>query len=167
MNQDLQVSLEPHLADVLRPLTPLLPDSLATDLLSHISESSGSPKLEDSGTSTSLTRTIPYTLLASVSQWTRTSNGLEALSRHNPPLDPRAYEMIALLAGARTSPNKTYPKHVPKERQAEELRKRETSDRKAITALLNSLLSIGGCGFATWYAADRLHWKDEWVNRLS
>jgi len=71
--------------------------------------------------------------------------------------------MVSLLAGTRTSPEKNFPKSgmtdtVDPEQEAE----RDRNDRRAISALLNALLSIIGSGVAVWWAADRLHWKAEW-----
>ncbi|EIN03803.1 hypothetical protein PUNSTDRAFT_77520 [Punctularia strigosozonata HHB-11173 SS5] len=159
---DLSVSLEPHLVHALQPLVPLLPGATATKLRALLKDVTNLSHDEQGEPGSLRTKTIPYALLASISQWTRSSDGRAALAGHEPPLDPRAYEMIALLAGARTSPDKTFPKFVPKEREEMERMKRATNDRKVITALLNALLSILGCGFATWYAARTLRWREEW-----
>lgn len=76
--------------------------------------------------------------------------------------------MIALLAGTRTSPERKFPAGSPVTRldgralSIEDV-KRNLDDRRAVTAVLNALLSILGSGAATWWAAERLAWKDEWV----
>lgn len=70
--------------------------------------------------------------------------------------------MIAMLAGATTSPEGKFGDYTPpKGPQAIEADR--AKERKAITALLNALLSIGGAAFATWWAADKLRWTNEWV----
>jgi hypothetical protein len=69
--------------------------------------------------------------------------------------------MIALLAGTTTSPERKFPLVVPQSVIAEEERKRQIADRKAITAVVNALLSIAGSGVATWFVAER--WRYEWV----
>lgn len=70
--------------------------------------------------------------------------------------------MVALLAGTRTSPEKSFP-HMPVKPEASEEARRELNDRRAVTAVLNALLSVIGSGVATWWAADKLGWKQEWV----
>ena len=77
--------------------------------------------------------------------------------------------MVALLAGTRTSPERVFPPVDPSltlQNDPLEIRRRELSDRRAVTALLNALLSIAGAGVATWWAADRLGWRNEWVRLL-
>jgi hypothetical protein len=71
--------------------------------------------------------------------------------------------MIALLAGTMTSPERRFPPHVPKGEVDQH--KRFNADRKAITGVINALLSIGGAGLATWWVAEGRGWKDEWVSR--
>jgi TMEM199 family protein len=144
---DLNISLEPHLVDKLGPLRPLLPPKLAAELQPYISEPTPS--------------TIPYTLLASISQWSRTSLGQDALKTSSSAADPQAYSMISLLAGSVTSPERHFPVQIPEHVLAAEERKRQMSDKKAIVTLLNALLSIIGSGVATWFASER--WKNEWV----
>ncbi|PCH38786.1 hypothetical protein WOLCODRAFT_136437 [Wolfiporia cocos MD-104 SS10] len=151
--QDLNVSLEAHLTDTLRPLLNLVPAPLSTQLNAtlsgHDDEQSSSLKL------------IPYSLLSSVSAWARSAEGMAALASHEPPLHVSDYTMIALLAGTRTSPERNFP-DAPVRRTPEEEAQKSASDRRAITALLNALLSILGSGGATWWAAGRLAWKEEW-----
>jgi len=71
--------------------------------------------------------------------------------------------MIALLAGTTTSPERKFPAYIPPDPHADQ--KREYQDRKAVTALLNALLSIIGSGAATWWAAEG--WRPEWRVLLS
>jgi len=40
---------------------------------------------------------------------------------------------------------------------------REISDRRAIIAVLNAILSVICTGAAAWWAAQRTGWRDEWV----
>ncbi|KAH0582939.1 hypothetical protein H2248_010838 [Termitomyces sp. 'cryptogamus'] len=44
----------------------------------------------------------------------------------------------------------------------EEIEAANSAERKSITSLLNGLLSVLGSGFAVWWAADKLRWKNEW-----
>ncbi len=72
--------------------------------------------------------------------------------------------MVALLAGTRTSPERKFPSMPVSTGEGDEAaRKRELGDRRAVTAVFNVLLSILGSGLATWWAAGRLAWRDEWV----
>ncbi|KAF9462933.1 hypothetical protein BDZ94DRAFT_1165080 [Collybia nuda] len=152
MNDTLHISLEAHLVDVLRPLPPIVPVELAESLTPYLV--SVRPT------------TIPYSVLHTVSKWSRTTHGLEKLCTHSPPLEPSQYSMISLLAGTTTSPERKFgtytPAKEPREMEAE--RRRE---KKAITTLLNAMFSIGGSGFATWWAADKTGWKNEWKVLLS
>jgi len=153
-DRDLNISLEPHLADTLRPLLCLLPPELASQLTPVVLPSDGAPP-----------NTISYSLLASLSVWARSPKGEESLAAHDPPLRPADYSMIALLAGTRTSPERRFPAHVARGDDAEG--RKAYSDRRAVTNVFNALLSIGGSGAATWWAAGRLAWKDEWKVLLS
>jgi len=148
---DLTISLESHLVDTLKPLQTLLPPPLASELAIHLTASG----------SESSSPTIPYSLLTSISSWARTSEGKQTLRACNPELNPSDYTMISLLAGTRTSPDRKFPV-VPAARSPLEDARREVNDRRAVTAIVNALLSIGGSGVATWWAAGRLSWKDEW-----
>ncbi|KAJ7460629.1 hypothetical protein FB451DRAFT_1045148 [Mycena latifolia] len=141
----LNISLKSHLLEILTPLPPLLPLELASQLTPYISEP--------------VPPTIPYPVLQSISQWTRTPAGLAALQTLS--LEPQSYSMIALLAGSVTSPERKFPAYTPAKspEEAEALKKAE---RQAITSLLNALLSIIGSGFAAWWAAERTGWKKEW-----
>lgn len=71
--------------------------------------------------------------------------------------------MIALLAGSTTSPERRFPAHVLA-KDSEEAGKQRHRERKEITTLLNALLSVGGSGAATWWAAEKAGWKNEWVS---
>lgn len=144
----LNISLEDHLVDTLRPLQQRLPDDLAQELAPYLSTSPPSA--------------IPYNLLFSISRWTRSDIGLDALHTQTPPLDPQSYSMVSLLAGSITSPERFFGSYTsprdPAEVQAEKNR-----ERKSITALLNAILSIVGSAFATWWAAEKIGWRNEWV----
>ena len=147
----LRVSLEPHLVEKLRPLVHAIPAPLSAEL---------TPLL--SGTTSSSTPTISYALLFSLSKWTRTEEGARELKSNDPPLDPLAYSMVALLAGTRTSPDKKFPQLSPSPSRSESVA-RNISDRRAVIAVLNALLSVICTGAATWWAAQRTGWRDEWV----
>jgi hypothetical protein len=149
---ELNISLEDHLLEALGPLPPLLPSELSTKLMPYISQPTP--------------RTIPYALLYAISQYARTPAFRAALQSYPTPVNPQSYNMVALLAGTTTSPELTFPKYITKEVRANEERKRSMNDRKAITTLLNALLSIAGSGAATWFAAQRTGWREEWVRLL-
>jgi hypothetical protein len=151
---NLSVSLEHHLIGILRPLLDTIPAPLSAEL---------SPLLSETTSSSSSTPTIPYALLLSISRWTRTEEAARALRLKNPPLDPLAYNMVSLLAGTRTSPNKKFPQLSHSSDRSENAR-RNISDKKAIIAVLNALLSVICTGAATWWAAQRTGWRDEWVS---
>ncbi|KAI8974556.1 hypothetical protein BD414DRAFT_180060 [Trametes punicea] len=163
----LTVSLEDHLAQRLRPLLPLLPPGTAEELNSILT--TDPPELsrgeaEDRFLEAPPVKTIPYTLLSSISRWTRTPEGVQALASHEPPLRQEDYAMVALLAGTRTCPNRRYPS-VPVPATADDAltsQKRELGDRRAVTAVINALLSVAGSGVAVYWAAGRLTWKEEW-----
>jgi hypothetical protein len=150
----LPVSLEPHLAETLRSLVDVVPAPLSAEL---------SPLLSVTKTTSSSTPTIPYALLRSIARWARTEEGAKALKAKDPPLDPLAYSMVTLLAGTRTSPDKKFPQSSHSSSARSENAAREISDRRAIVAVLNSLLSVICTGVATWWAAQRTGWRDEWV----
>jgi hypothetical protein len=153
---NLKVSLEPHLVDTLRPLIDPIPSHLSTELSKLLPD-------ESSAASQSTTSPmIPYVLLQSISKWARTEEGKMALKSQNPPLDPFSYSMVALLAGTRTSPDKKFPA-LPRVPTRSEGVAREISDRRAIVAVLNAILSVICTGAAAWWAAQRTGWRDEWV----
>ncbi|GJE91158.1 hypothetical protein PsYK624_073070 [Phanerochaete sordida] len=165
---DFNVSLEPHLVDTLLPLLPILPETLSNKLAVTLEEAAQStpppaPSAapEDGGSTAAAPPLIRYSLISSVAAWARSPDGRDALSRRSPPLEPANYTMVALLAGTRTSPEKNFP-HIAAKPDASQEASRELNDRRAVTAVLNALLSVIGSGVATWWAADRLHWKQEW-----
>lgn len=147
-SSELNISLESHLVDALRPLLRIAPTELAESLSPYLAPTKPA--------------TIPYSVLQSVSQWSRVTDGLEKLRKHSPPLDPSEYSMVSLLAGTMTSPERKFGAYTPA-KEPEEVEFERKRERKSITALLNALLSIGGSGFATWWAADKTGWKNEWV----
>jgi hypothetical protein len=149
MSTELNISLEPHLQETLNPVVVHLPRSLSEQLETCLNFQNQT------------TPTIPYSLLQSISQWARTPSGLTSLNNHDPALSPHDYTMISLLAGTTTSPERKFPAYIPRDPHAD--RKREYNDRKAVTAVLNALLSIIGSGAATWWAAERTGWRPEWV----
>jgi TMEM199 family protein len=148
---NLTVSLEPHLIEILQPLVGTIPAPLSAELSTLLSQ-----------TASSSSPTISYALLQSISRWARTEEAARALGSKTPPLDPLAYNMVALLAGARTSPNKKFPQ-MPRSSSRSETAARDISDRRAIIAVLNALLSVICTGAATWWAAQHTGWRDVWV----
>lgn len=155
---ELNIALEKDTLNRLEALRDIIPEEIATQLYAKLpSPGSGSPS------GSPAPQSVPYSLLRAVSRWARTDAGRDALLAHQPPLDARDYDMIALLAGSTTSPEKHFPVPVGGWPQDERDRRREISDRKAVTNVVNALLSIGGCGVATWYAAGAAGWNNEWV----
>ncbi|KAH9036382.1 hypothetical protein EDB85DRAFT_1862227 [Lactarius pseudohatsudake] len=161
MATNLRVSLEPHLVETLRPLIGSTPSRLSEDLSTLLPDESSS-----ASQSTTPPPMIPYALLQSISKWARTEEGETALKSTNPPLDPLAYSMVALLAGARTSPDKKFPT-LPRVPSRLEGAAREISDKRAIIAVLNAVLTVICTGAAAWWAAQRTGWRDEWKVLLS
>ena len=143
----LNISLEPHLIDTLRPVVPIASADLASTLTPYLSSDPPS--------------TIPYAVLRHLSQWARTT-GCDTLRKQSPPLDPQAYTMVALLAGTTTSPERKFGDFAPA-RDPADVQAEKNKERKTITAILNALLSILGSGFAAWWAADKTGWQNEWV----
>ncbi|KIL00752.1 hypothetical protein PAXRUDRAFT_821334 [Paxillus rubicundulus Ve08.2h10] len=146
----LNVSLEPHLLETLLPLQGVLPTELSDELTSYLS----------SGQNARTIPIIPYECIQRVSRWCRTSDGRKALQNCSPSLDPQSYTMVSLLAGVRTSPEKHFPPYMAED--PEEERRRISNDRKAISTLVNSVLSIAGTGVATWWASGHTGLKVEW-----
>lgn len=70
--------------------------------------------------------------------------------------------MVSLLAGTATSPERFFGSYIPP-RDPAEVQAEKNRERKSITALLNAILSIVGSAFATWWAAEKLGWRNEWV----
>ncbi|KAI0741535.1 hypothetical protein C8Q80DRAFT_1065681, partial [Daedaleopsis nitida] len=164
----LTVSLEDHLLNTLRPLTTLLPEPLAAELTCVLDNASSPPPSVATNSSPSTPSdhtsppTIPYALLTAISKWARSSAAERALASHEPPLRVQDYSMLALLAGTRTSPERKYPYVPPPSLDRQASRRRELGDRRAVSAVVNALLSIAGAGVATWWAADRMAWRNEW-----
>lgn len=140
---DITVSLEDHLRVTLEPLLPILPLELSTVLSAELD-----------GTE------IHYSLLSKISRWARTDEG--AIVLQGKGLHPGSFLMVALLAGTTTAPS-SKPPLPPVRNSAEARAKKEFNDRKALTAVVNGLLSIGCSGGAAWWAADKSGWRDEWV----
>lgn len=69
--------------------------------------------------------------------------------------------MVSLLAGTRTSPEKKFPAYVAKDPEAE--RRQAANDRKAVSTVVNGVLSVAGTGFATWWASEHTGMQLEWV----
>ena len=67
---------------------------------------------------------------------------------------------------AKTSPEKSFPAPAPVE-EPEDVEANRLREKRAIAALANSLLSIGGAGFAAWWAAEKTGWANEWVRSLN
>lgn len=142
-NSELTVSIEPHLRDILTPILSLLPAELSSKLINDLSY------LE-----------VRYDVLLDVSKWARSRSGQYILQDR--ALDSNAYSMIALLAGSKTSPSSKLPLYKAPE-SPEQAAARHLNDRRAITSMINALLSVGGSGMATWWVADKAGWHNEWV----
>lgn len=138
------LSLEEHLRDSLKPLLPILPPELLDQLISELDGSE-----------------IHYSLLSKISRWARSDEGCAGLQKSG--LSPGSYMMVSLLAGTKTAPSSKPPSRSIRD-TAETQAKREFNDRKALTAVVNGLLSIGCSGGAAWWAADKSGWRDEWVS---
>lgn len=69
--------------------------------------------------------------------------------------------MVSLLAGTRTSPEKKFPAYVAKDPESE--RRHAANDKKAVSTVVNGVLSVAGTGFATWWASERTGLRLEWV----
>lgn len=143
-SSDLTVSLEPHLRDALIPLLTLLPQDLSGELNQELNKTE-----------------IRYGVVADISKWCRSDEGAAALKARG--MHSTSYSTVSLLAGTKTSPSSRLPPPNPPE-SAEQQSRREWGDRKALTAVLNGLLSVGCSGGAAWWAADKSGWRDEWVS---
>ncbi|KAL4072955.1 hypothetical protein V8B97DRAFT_287239 [Scleroderma yunnanense] len=148
--EQLNVSLEPHLQDALASIHKLTPTGLSEDLAPYLSAERD----------TTDDRVIPYAILQKVSRWAQTLEGITALQECSPQLDPRSFTMTSLLVGTRTSPEKRFPPYVPRDPLEE--RRRAIDDRKAISAVVNAVVSVIGTGAATWWVSDRTGLKLEW-----
>lgn len=157
---DANLSFTHDLADRLQPLKHILPPHLAAPIPS-LPPASSPPTTTAPDPVTTPTLTVPHSLLYSISKWTRTEEGTAALSANS--LNPRSYEMVSLLAGLTTSPERNFPPHKTETNDPLADARREINDRKAVVTLINALLSIGGSGAATWYATGVAGWRNEWV----
>lgn len=146
MTSEIRVSLETHLLQGLIRISPILPHHLASDVAQYLVNP---PPVA-----------IPYKTLFAISQWTRTDDGQKALQAHS--MSPHDYSMISLLAGTTSSPEGKFGTYIPP-KEPEQIEAERAKERKSITALVNALLSIGGVGFAAWWAADKTGWRNEWV----
>ncbi|CAE6349922.1 unnamed protein product [Rhizoctonia solani] len=137
------ISVPEHLWETLVPLVKLdiEPSELRTLLREHIK-----PTIE--GTSTE----IPYDLITGIAKWSGSEKGKDALKGEG--LDPASYSLIPLLAGTTFAPSSKPPPPPPPEYDP-------SDDRRAITALINGLFSIVGVGFAAWWAAGNVYWRNE------
>lgn len=138
------VSLPQHLVAKLEAVIDCLPDELKDALSIPLKE-----QIE-----------ISYPTLLKISQWARTEDARKQLTGKQ--LHANDYSMISLLSGTITSPLSKFPKYGPPEDPAETAHK-NLSDRKAILALVNGLFSVGGAGYAGWWASQHVGWRDEWV----
>ncbi|KAJ3517745.1 hypothetical protein NLJ89_g322 [Agrocybe chaxingu] len=143
--EDVNVSLEDHLAGTLKSIYPILPAALAGELAKYVTDPI--PPL------------IPYAMLLKISQWSRTTDGERSLKKNS--LNPHDFSMVALLAGSTTSPERKFGDYTPP-KDPEEVEAERARERKAITALVNSVLSVGCMGLAAWWGTGGTGWKDEW-----
>ncbi|KAF7430530.1 hypothetical protein PC9H_006238 [Pleurotus ostreatus] len=150
MSADLNISLRPHVVDALRPLRDVLPQDLQTQLHPFLIEPTPP--------------TIPYSILSRISQWSRSDSGRSALQHVD--RDAADYTMISLLAGATTSPEKNFGPYTPP-KEPHIIANEQKLERRAITAIVNGLVSIFATGMAVWWASDRTGFRDEWRVLLS
>ncbi|KAE9399869.1 hypothetical protein BT96DRAFT_1100608 [Gymnopus androsaceus JB14] len=141
---NVNVSLEPHLISALEPLLQICDPPLSNQLAQHLTQP-----------------IIPYSVLQSVSRWSRSPAGSSALRACSPPLDPNSYSMIALLAGTTTSPERKFGSYVPPQ-EPDQIMNQQKRERKAITTIINGVLSVIGSGAAAWLGSERTSWKQEW-----
>lgn len=145
MQQLVNVSLEPHLFDSLNNVLPILPELIAQSLQIHLREQQSH---------------IPYSILVDISKWSRTDQAHAALAEKN--LNPASYSIVALLAGTLTSPERKFGLYVPP-KEPDQVAAARARERKAITALANSLLSVVGVGVGAYWASETAGWRNEWV----
>ncbi|KAG8922750.1 hypothetical protein FRC02_011627 [Tulasnella sp. 418] len=149
------VSLPNHLHASLLALvkSDILPEEINSKLTHHVKPTHDASSSE-----------IPYHLLCDISKWTQSDAGKEALLTKE--IDYRDYSMIALLAGTTTSPS---AKLGPFKRalSPESAALQRLKDRKAISALINGVLSVVGVGVAAWWAAGSVGWKPEYKALLA
>ncbi|KAH7335204.1 hypothetical protein B0J17DRAFT_669075 [Rhizoctonia solani] len=137
------ISVPEHLWETLLPLIKLdiEPPELQSLLQEHIK-----PAVEDTSTE------VPYDLITSIAKWSGSEKGKETLKGEG--LDPSSYSVIPLLAGTTFAPSSKPPPPPPPEYDPAE-------DKRAITAVINGLFSIVGVGFAAWWAAGNVYWRNE------
>jgi len=141
----INVSLEEHLLVSLKAILPILPETIKQSLEKYIN----GPSLY-----------IPYSILADISKWSRTDEGQATLNATD--LDPASYTTVALLAGTLSSPERKFGNYVPP-KDADEIAVERARERKAITALANSMLSVIAVGVGAYWASEKTGWKNEWV----
>ena len=146
---EVNVSLEDHLLESLKVILPVLPENIGQSLEKYVSE----PSLY-----------IPYSILANISKWSRTDEGRTILKATD--LDAASYTTVALLAGTLTSPERKFGNYAPP-KDADEIAVERARERKAITALANSVLSVVAVGVGAFWASERTGWKNEWVCPLA
>jgi hypothetical protein len=160
------VSLPDHLRATLLallevPPPPVLTDELAAQLRPYVTPPRADPAAP--GPAKTTKSTIPYSLLSQISKHVRSARCRPALEQH--ALDPREYEMIALLAGVQTVTSATADPPRTTDSARKNAAKQWAEDRRALSAVINGLFSVGGVGFAAWYAAGSAGWREEWVSQ--
>jgi len=141
----INVSLEEHLLVSLKAIRPILPETIKQSLEKYVND----PSVY-----------IPYSILADISKWSRTDEGRTLLKETD--LDPASYTTVALLAGTTTSPERKFGNYVPP-KDAHETAVERARERKAITALANSVISVVAVGVGAYWASEKTGWKNEWV----
>ncbi|KAF9531748.1 hypothetical protein CPB83DRAFT_916544 [Crepidotus variabilis] len=141
---DINVSLEPHLLDSLEEIYPVLPQDLKESFSPYITSDTPKPH-------------IPYTHLQALSRWARSPE----FSAKSPGINPNTYTLVSLLAGTMTSPERKLGTYVPPP-DPEEVERRQRNEKKAITTLVNAVLSIGCAGAAAWAGSGKTGWSNEW-----
>lgn len=77
-------------------------------------------------------------------------------------LEPSDYHMVSLLAGTRTAPSSKPPPYTPPEPEIVRIQ-RERNERRALAFVVNGFLSVLCAGGSSWWAADKIGWRAEWV----
>ncbi|EUC59761.1 endoplasmic reticulum-based factor for assembly of V-ATPase [Rhizoctonia solani AG-3 Rhs1AP] len=137
------ISVPEHLWETLLPLIKLdiEPPELQSLLRKHIKST-----VEDTSTE------VPYDLITGIAKWSGSEKGMDVLKAED--LDPSSYSLIPLLAGTTFAPSSKPPPPPPPEHDP-------AADKRAITALINGLFSVVGVGFAAWWAAGNIYWRNE------
>ncbi|KZP01628.1 hypothetical protein CALVIDRAFT_594331 [Calocera viscosa TUFC12733] len=154
------VSLPEHLRQTLLallevPPPPVLTEDLAAQLRPYVT-----PPRADPASPARPRPTIPYSLLSQVSKHVRSPRCRPALEAHE--IDPREYEMISLLAGVKTITTATADPPRATDTARKNAARQWAEDRRALSAVVNGLFSVGGVGFAAWYAAGSAGYREEW-----